>query len=150
MAAALAVGQAFVVDASVSAAWFLPDEATPDTEAALQATATHDVWVPALWLLEVGNMLLNAHRRKRITADKRRELAAAAAALRIRVDREPVAITALDELAARHGLSAYDAAYLELALRRSLPLATLDGALLAAMTKAGASSAAPLARKPPR
>lgn len=133
----------FVVDASISAAWFLPDEATADTEAALQATATHDVWVPALWLLEMGNLLLSAQRRKRISAEKRRELAAAAAALRVRVDREPVAITTLDELAARHGLSAYDAAYLELALRRSLPLATRDDALLAAMTKAGVSSAMP-------
>lgn len=132
---------AFVVDASVSATWFLPDEATADTEAALQATVTHDVWVPALWLLEVGNLLLSAQRRKRITADKRRELAAAASALRIRVDREPVAITALDELAARYGLSAYDAAYLELALRRRLPLATLDEALLAAMTKAAVPAA---------
>ena len=129
--------QAFAIDASVSAVWFLPDEATPATEAALQATATRDVWVPALWLLEVGNLLLNAQRRKRITADKRRELAGMAAALRLRVDREAVALTALDELAARHGLTAYDAVYLELALRRGLPLATLDGALLAVMAEAG-------------
>jgi predicted nucleic acid-binding protein len=134
--------QAFVVDASVSAAWFLPDEATPATEAALQATATHDIWVPALWLLEVGNLLLSAQRRKRITADKRRELAAAAAALRIKVDREPLTITTLDELAARFGLSAYDAAYLELAIRRGLPLATQDEALVAAMAKAGVPAAA--------
>ncbi len=134
--------QAFVVDASVSAAWFLPDEATPASEAALQATATHDVWVPALWLLEIGNLLLNAERRKRITAAKRVELANAAAALRIRVDREPVTITALDELAARHRLTAYDAAYLELALRRGLPLATRDDALRTAMTTAGVLPAA--------
>ena len=132
----------FVVDASISAAWFLPDEATPDTEAALQATATHDVWVPALWLLEVGNLLLSAQRRKRITADKRRELAAAASGLRIKVDREPVAISALDEIAARHGLNAYDAAYVELALRRGLPLATSDGALMAAMAKADVAAVA--------
>ena len=133
---------AFVVDASVSAAWFLPDEATARTEAALPATTTHEVWVPALWLLEVGNPLMKAQRRKRIAADKRRKLAAAAAALRIGVDREPVAITALDELASRHGLSAYDAAYLELALRRSLPLATLYDALLAPIAKAGVAAAA--------
>ena len=137
-----AAPRAFVVDASISAAWFLPDEATPATEAALQATATHDVWVPGLWLLEVGNLLLSAQRRKRITAEKRRELAAAAAQLRIKVDREPVAITALDEIAARHGLSAYHAAYLELAIRRSLPLVTQDEALVAAMAKAGVSTAA--------
>ena len=134
---------AFVVDASVSAAWFLPDQATDETEAMLHATATHEVWVPALWLLEVGNLLLSAQRRKRITADKRRELAAAAAALRIKVDREPVAITALDDIAATHGLTAYDAAYLELALRRGLPLATLDDALVAAMAKAGVPAASP-------
>lgn len=135
----------FVVDASISAAWFLPDEATPHTEAALQATATHDVWVPTIWLLEVGNLLLSAYRRKRITTEKRRELAAAAGALRIKVDRDPVAITTLDELAARHGLSAYDAAYLELALRRGLPLATQDQALVVAMAKAGVPAATPQA-----
>jgi predicted nucleic acid-binding protein len=133
--------QAFVVDASVSAAWFLPDEATKESEAMLHATATHEVWVPALWLLEIGNLLLSAHRRKRITADKRRQLAAAAAALRIKVDREPISITALDEIAAGHGLTAYDAAYLELALRRGLPLATLDDALVAAMAKGGVRAA---------
>ena len=132
---------AFVVDASVSAAWFLPDEASADTEAALQATTTSDVWVPSLWLLEISNLLLRAQRRKRITADKRRELAAAATALRIRVDREAVAISAIDEIAARHGLSAYDAAYLELALRRNLPLATQDEALIAAIAKAGVPAA---------
>lgn len=134
--------RAFVVDASVSAAWFLPNEATADTEAALQATATREVWVPALWLLEIGNLLLSAQRRKRITADKRRELAGAAAQLRIKVDREPVGIVILDELASRYALSAYDAAYLELALRRRLPLATLDEALLAALAKAGVATAA--------
>ena len=135
--------QAFVVDASVSAAWFLPHEATEQTEAMLHATATHEVWVPALWLLEVGNLLLSAQRRKRITADKRRELTAAAAALRVKVDREPVAITALDDIAASHGLTVYDAAYLELALRRGLPLATLDDALIAAMAKVGVLAASP-------
>ena len=130
-----------VVDASVTAAWLLPDEATPFTEAALQATATAEVWVPALWLLEIGDLLLNAQRRKRIGDAKRRELVAAAAALRLRVDREPVAMVDLDVLAARHGLSAHDATYLELALRRKLPLATLDARLLAAMPEAGVSVA---------
>ena len=130
-----------VVDASVGAAWFLPDEATPFTEAALAATVTGEVWVPALWLLEIGNMLLSAQRRKRITAAKREELAQAASALRLRIDREPVSIAAIDLLAARHQLSSYDAAYLELALRRKIPLATLDAALLKAMPKEGVAAA---------
>jgi predicted nucleic acid-binding protein len=130
-----------VVDASVSAAWFLPDEATPYTEAALQATAECPVWVPALWLLEVGNLLLSAQRRRRIGDAKRRELVARAQALRLNVDREPVAMGRVDDLAALHALSAYDAAYLELALRRNLPLATLDGALLKAMAATGVARA---------
>ena len=130
-----------VVDASVSAAWFLPDEATELTEAALHATATSDIWVPALWLLEIGNLLLSAQRRKRIDDAKRRELIAGAAALRLHVDREPVSMIDLDTLAAHYRLTVYDAAYLELALRRRLTLATLDAALLAALPAAGVRSA---------
>jgi predicted nucleic acid-binding protein len=126
-----------VVDASITAAWFLPDEATPATEALLQATAERDVWVPALWLLEMGNLLLSAQRRRRIDAAKRRQLVLAASALRLRVDREPVPLATIDDLAARHGLSAYDAAYLELALRRGLPLATGDESLSKAMVAEG-------------
>ena len=61
--------------------------------------------------------------------------------MRLRIDREPVAMTELDTLAARHGLSAYGASYLELALRRGLPLATQDKALLAAMAAAGVDAA---------
>lgn len=132
-----------VVDACVSAAWFLPDAATPYTEAALQATADLRVCVPAIWLLEVGNLLLSAQRRRRITDAKRRELVAHAQALRLDVDREPVAMTTLDDLAARHALRAYDAAYLELALRRALPLATHDAALLKAMAAVGVARAEP-------
>ena len=129
-----------VVDASVAAAWFLPDEATPFTEAALQASASVDVWVPALWLLEIGNLLLSAQRRKRITEPKRRELVAAASGLRLRVDREPLSMVDLDTLAARHSLTSYAAAYLELAQRRALPLATLDAALLLAMPVSGVAA----------
>jgi predicted nucleic acid-binding protein len=132
-----ALSAAFVVDASVSAAWFLPDEATTYTRAALHATATSAVWVPTLWLPEMANLLLSAQRRRRITAAKRAELAAAAAALRLQVCREPVSLLRLDALAADHALSAYDACYLELALRRRLPLATLDQDLLAAMQRCG-------------
>ena len=62
----------FVVDASVGAAWSVPDEANPQTEAVLQGTAPQQGRVPALWLLEISNLLLGAQRRKRITADKRR------------------------------------------------------------------------------
>ena len=131
-----------VVDASVGAAWFLPDEATPFTEAVLQATSRGDVWVPALWWLEIGNLLLSAQRRRRLDAARRALLVTAAEGLRLRVDREPVALRNIDALADRHGLTSYDAAYLELAQRRRLPLATLDKALLAAMPLAQVAHAA--------
>jgi predicted nucleic acid-binding protein len=126
-----------VVDASVSAAWFLPDEATAFTEAALQATAQCAVWVPSLWLLEIGNLFISAQRRKRIDAAQRKALLGAAQGLRLLVDREPVSMQRIDGLAEQYGLTAYDAAYLELALRRQLPLATLDAALTVATTQAG-------------
>jgi predicted nucleic acid-binding protein len=136
---------AFVVDASVAAAWLLPHEATEYTDAALMATADGEVWVPALWLLEIGNLLLSAQRRRRIDVAKRVELVTAAAALRLRIDRDPVGLVALDTLAAQHGLTTYDASYLELALRRKLPLATRDEALLAAMQNCGVPLADPSA-----
>lgn len=133
---------AFVVDASVAAAWLLPDEATAYTEAMLVATAAGGAWVPSLWLLEIGNLLQSAQRRRRIDAAKRVELVAAAAGLPLRVDRELLDMVALDAIAADQQLTVYDAVYLELAKRRALPLATLDSKLLAAMQKAGVSQAA--------
>jgi predicted nucleic acid-binding protein len=130
-----------VVDASVSAAWLLPDEATAYTEAALQATTQGEVWVPPLWRLEICNLLLSAQRRRRITDAQRQQLVAGAQALHVRVDTASVAMTTIDGLAAKHGLSAYDATYLELAIRRGLPLATVDQKLLKAMAAANVSRA---------
>lgn len=126
-----------VVDASVSAVWLLPDETDELSEALLSATSRIDVWVPALWQIEICNLLASAQRRRRITEVKRRELVSAAAGLRLRVDREPVSMPELDALAGTYGLSAYDAVYLELALRRMLPLATTDGRLQKAAADAG-------------
>jgi predicted nucleic acid-binding protein len=130
-----------VVDASVSAAWVLPDEATAYTRSALQATAVAQVWAPPLWQLEMADLLHSAQRRRRISAAQRAELAAGIGGLRVHVCREPLVLTALDALAAEQGLNAYDACYLELAMRRRLPLATLDAALLAAMKRCGVASA---------
>lgn len=108
---------AFVVDASAAAAWFLPDEASEYTDAALRATVDTDVWVPASWQLEIGNLLISAQHRKRITTGKSIELVNSAASLRLRADREPVSMVARDMLVATHQLTTYDA-YLELALTR--------------------------------
>ncbi len=87
--------------------------------------------------LECTNVLQSAHRRRRIDADRRAQIASELSALPVRIDHEPLAFTTLDRLAATHGLSAYDAAYLELALRRSLTLVSLDARLVAAAQAIG-------------
>lgn len=123
---------AAVIDNSVTVAWFLDAETTDFTDDWLDAAADTTLWVPALWSLEFVNVLLAAQRRKRITTAARREFLRQADELRLAVDRDPVPMDRIDEIADRHGLTAYDAAYLELAMRRGVPLVTLDGDLVRA------------------
>jgi predicted nucleic acid-binding protein len=132
-----------VVDASVSLAWLFEDEASRFTESLLDRIVDSAGWVPVLWGMECINVLLSAQRRGRIDASQRLLLVERVSALPLRVDREPVDLRALDDLASRHGLSAYDAAYLELAARRALPLATLDKGLARAARAAGVAVEAP-------
>lgn len=122
----------WVLDASVTLPWFFPDEASPFTEGLLDALGAQTIWAPALWVLECANVLQSAQRRGRIDAQRRAEIVDQLGALPVRVDHEPLKFATIDRLAAAHGLSAYDAAYLELALRRSLTLVSLDTRLLAA------------------
>ena len=122
----------WVIDASVTMPWFFPDEATPFTEGLLDALGAHELWVPTLWVLECTNVLQSAQRRRRIDATRRAEIASQLSELPVRLDPESPDFVGLDRLASTHGLSAYDAAYLELALRRSLVLVSLDARLLAA------------------
>ena len=112
--------------------WFFPDEATPFTEQLLDEMGAHALWAPALWVLECTNVLQNAQRRRRIEAARRAEIAGELRALAVRIDHEPPDFVALDRLAATHALGAYDAVYLELALRRSLTLVSLDERLISA------------------
>jgi predicted nucleic acid-binding protein len=120
-----------VIDASVTMPWFFPDEATPFTEGLLDALGAQVFWAPTLWVLECTNVLQSAQRRKRIDARRRAEIAGELGELPVRLDAETPGFVSLDRLAATHGLSAYDAAYLELALRRSLVLISLDARLIA-------------------
>lgn len=122
----------WVIDASVTMPWFFPDEATPFTEGLLDSLGNQELWVPALWVLECTNVLQSAHRRRRIDAARRAEIAGQLSELPARLDPKPPDFVDLDRLASTHGLSAYDAAYLELALRRSLVLVSLDERLIAA------------------
>lgn len=130
---------AFVLDCSMTMAWVFPDEATDATAALRDSLIVDRAVVPALWPIEVGNVLLVATRRGRIVEEDWAPVRRALAALPIDVDLaspERVLETVLP-LASEHGLSAYDAMYLELALRLGLPLATLDRKLTTACDAAG-------------
>ncbi len=129
----------FVLDCSVAMAWVFPDEATAATDR-LRDSLLHDTAVvPSLWPVEVGNVLLAATRRGRITRQDWKRVAADLAALPIVVDAIPSEHVweAVLPLADEHGLSVYEGMYLELAIRRGLPLATLDKRLTRACEAAG-------------
>ena len=131
--------EAFVLDCSLTIAWFFEDEADAYAQAVENSFQTASAVVPSLWPLEVANALLMGERRKRATAAKVTPFLALLKSLPIVTDDETT-IRAWQEsiqLARKHQLSAYDAAYLELALRRGLPLATLDGRLKAAAGACG-------------
>ncbi len=124
----------FVVDNSVALAWCFEDEQTPVNLALLDRVARSGAVAPQLWPIEALNGLLSAQRRGRIDADARHRLVGFLADLPIEIDLETAARawSAIGRLAEVHGLTAYDAAYLELAIRLGLPLATADSALIAA------------------
>jgi predicted nucleic acid-binding protein len=129
-----------VLDASMMLSWLLPDEAS---EASL-GVQTHlakaeAVWVAAHWRLEVANSLCMAERKKRLDAAGVAQAVSLFSQLPVRIDPETSNRASGEtlSLARQHTLSVYDAAYLELALRRGATLATLDGALRAVAMKLG-------------
>ena len=127
----------FVLDASVALAWVFEDEQTPSARRVLTRLATEPALVPALWRFEVANALLVGERRGRLDPAQVERSVTLLAALPIEVDREPVDLSRLISVARRHGLSAYDASYLELAAREGISLATLDSAMAAAARAEG-------------
>lgn len=130
----------FVLDCSATVPWVFASEATKATDTLLDALAGGaKAWVPALWHLELANVLLGARRRNRIDQAGIEKFLSVLRVYDIEVDPEtvPVAWSKTLALADSSGLSVYDAAYLELALRRGLPLASLDAALRTAIKKAG-------------
>lgn len=132
----------FVLDASVALAWCFPDESSPGAEKLLDSMAAGSkAIVPAMWPFEVANALLTAERRKRISIAQVTATLKKLALLPIAVDAIQVESVFGDVLAvARQGnLTEYDAAYLELAMREALPLATLDDHLRRAARNAGVS-----------
>jgi predicted nucleic acid-binding protein len=119
---------AFVLDASITACWAFPDEDHPDASRAFDQMRTGEAVVPSLWWFEVRNILVVNERRRRIAESDTAAFLVNLSRLRIRVDRDPEEGAVL-RLARTHRLSVYDAAYLELAQRNGVPLATLDADL---------------------
>lgn len=129
----------FVIDASIALAWCFDDEETRPADAVLARLATEPALVPSIWPLEVANGLWSARRRGRINDADLPRLRSLLGALPVTVDQTSLE-TSLDDVLAQaiqHEISAYDAAYLWLALERGLPLATGDGRLRAAADRAG-------------
>ena len=121
----------FVLDASVTASWFFPDENDQDASEAWRRSEAEDVWVPLHWWFEVRNMMLVGERRNRISQTLVARALDRLSVLPIAVEARPDEGTVFD-LARRYRLTFYDAVYLELAQRRRTSLATLDKALIAA------------------
>lgn len=121
----------FVLDASVALSWCFEDERSEDALRVLESLRSSEAVTASLWPLEVANGLLTAQRRGRLEPARATRLGRMLLSLPIVVD--PVArgraFAATTALARAHGLTSYDAAYLELAVRLGLPLATLDGPL---------------------
>jgi predicted nucleic acid-binding protein len=133
-----------VLDSSVALAWIYPEETTDAVRKVFEQIVDGGALVPGLWRLEVANALTMAMRRGRITAALRASGLADLALLDIQADHatDDHAWTSTLQLADRFRLTVYDAAYLELAQRRSLPLASLDNPLRAAARTLGVELAA--------
>ena len=130
---------AVVVDACVALAWCFPDEAGEYAERVLVALDGQTVLVPAVWALEVANAVLVGERAKRLGQPEIRRFIALIESLPPVQDVQAAGehVSNVLPLARAYGLSAYDAAYLELSMRRGAALATLDGKLRRAAARAG-------------
>lgn len=129
----------FVLDCSIAAAWLFEDEAAPATDALLRRLSRDGAFVPGLWRLELGNVLTQAERSKRTDAARIARWIERLEKLPIVIDPETESrvFREILALARQEGLTTYDAAYLELAIRKAIPLATLDRALSRAARRRG-------------
>jgi predicted nucleic acid-binding protein len=128
-----------VVDASIALAWCFPDETSDYADAVLVSLEGKTLLVPSIWSLEIANAVLVGERRKRLGRLEIKQFTSLLENLSIVQDVRPVASLVNDVLpmARTHSLSAYDAAYLELSVRGSAPLATLDEKLHKAAKRIG-------------
>ena len=124
----------FVIDNSVVMTWCFKDETSKYADAILDSLEVSTAVVPSIWALEVGNVLLVAERKKRLSKADSTRFIALLAELPIIIEQEPPErmMKEIFALAREHQLSTYDASYLDLAMRKGLPIATLDSGLTAA------------------
>lgn len=127
----------FVLDNSVVVGWYFQNQATPYTDQVLDRLANDTAHVPALWVLEFSNVLRKALKADKADAARVKEIIQLAGALPISVDYSAESVEGNLELALQYNLSSYDAAYLHLAMRLQIPIATKDNALKDAAIRAG-------------
>ena len=129
----------FVIDASVALAWCFRDELSDSISGVLEQLHRGAAAVPTLWPLEIANVLALAERRRRITTAESAQLVALLETLDINIDVDApsLAFARILDLAREQRLTAYDAAYLELAMRLGVPLASKDNALCDAAERVG-------------
>lgn len=127
----------FVIDNSVVMSWCFEDEGNGYAEAVLESLISTEAFAPAIWPLEVGNVLLVAERKKRLSQAAVVRFLALLGGLPIAVEQESPErmLKEIVSLAREYGLSTYDASYLDLAMRLDLPLATRDTSLVRAAKK---------------
>ena len=124
----------FVIDNSVVMAWCFEDETSRYADTVLDKLEVSTAIVPSIWPLEVGNVLLVAERKKRLSEADSARFIALLTELPITIEQEPPGrmLKEILALAREYQLSSYDASYLDLAMRKGLPIATLDNGLVAA------------------
>lgn len=131
----------FVLDASVAISWCFPgdpSEDTPYSRRILNELLVRDALVPAIWAFEIANNIFVSHRKRRITEQQIAEYLDLLKALSIRVESQTLwKDVDLQSVARRWDIAAYDAAYLDLALRKEIPLATSDEPLKRIAMRAG-------------
>ena len=129
----------FVVDCSAALPWCIEDEATAPADALLDRLKAGSAVVPSLWHLEIANILMLAEKKGRVGREKVAGFITLLSFLSIEVDDQTHsrALSDILRIARTHGLTSYDAAYLELAMRRGLPLASRDKELCRAARETG-------------
>ena len=138
------MADSFVIDNSVVMAWCFKDETNQYADAILDSLEVITAVVPSIWPLEVGNVLLAAERKKRLSEADSVRFIALLTELPITIEQEPPEriLKEILALARKHQLSSYDASYLDLAMRKGLPIATLDNGLI----KAAKTSQVPIVK----